>query len=108
MRDRCREEFFPITTTPIPPTDVDHQNVNSNSIATAAAQQQQQQQPLPSVLYTVQRVVTTTQIQAIPPTITNYVSNNNASVSNNLQNIVRNEVDCGKQNVSGELMCIMT
>lgn len=103
MRERCREDFYPIATTPVPSTDaVDHLGNSTVVVSSPPSSQQQQQQQQsnvpPPVLYTVQRVVTTTQIQTGP----NYAQN--SSVTNVSSSVVRNDgVDCGMQNSPGEL-----
>lgn len=102
MRERCREDFYPIATTPVPSTDaVDHLGNSTVVVSSPPSSQQQQQQQSnvpPPVLYTVQRVVTTTQIQTGP----NYAQN--SSVTNVSSSVVRNDgVDCGMQNSPGEL-----
>ncbi|GAB0087508.1 hypothetical protein DMENIID0001_018230 [Sergentomyia squamirostris] len=102
MRERCRDEFYAIPSTPVPAsTDLDHQSVVS---PTPPPPQQQPPQNVPSVLYTVQRVVTTTsQIQQAPGS--NYAVNSTLS---NASNLPRSDVDCGMQNSPGECnLCAM-
>jgi hypothetical protein len=66
--------------------------------STASATSNQQQQTItPSVLYTVQRVVSTSQLQQLP---SNYGNNSNASSLTSI--IARNETDCGLPNNNGE------
>lgn len=68
------------------------------SSSTASATSNQQQQTItPSVLYTVQRVVSTSQLQQLP---SNYGNNSNASSLTSI--IARNETDCGLPNNNGE------
>lgn len=67
------------------------------SSSTASATSNQQQTITPSVLYTVQRVVSTSQLQQLP---TNYGNNSNASSLTSI--IARNETDCGLPNNNGE------
>lgn len=68
------------------------------SSSTASATSNQQQQTItPSVLYTVQRVVSTSQLQQLP---SNYGNNSNASSLTSI--IARNESDCGLPNNNGE------
>jgi hypothetical protein len=69
----------------------------SSSTASATSNQQQQQTITPSVLYTVQRVVSTSQLQQLP---SNYGNNSNASSLTSI--IARNETDCGLPNNNGE------
>ena len=72
-------------------------SLTSSSTASATSNQQQQQTITPSVLYTVQRVVSTSQLQQLP---SNYGNNSNASSLTNI--IARNETDCGLPNNNGE------
>jgi hypothetical protein len=67
---------------------------SSNASSVTSSQQQQQQTITPSVLYTVQRVVPTSQLPS------NYGSNSNASSLTSI--ITRNETDCGLPNNNGE------
>lgn len=101
MRERCRDEFYAIPTTPVPSsTDLDHTSVVSPTPSPQQQQASQQQPPqnVPSVLYTVQRVVTTTsQIQQAAGA--NYAVNSSLSSASNLP---RSDVDCGMQNSPGE------
>lgn len=78
-RERCREDYYTLASTPIPLSDVEcsatplsiavqQQNQIQSSLQQQQQHQQQQQSPLPppqsnAVLYTVQRVITTSQIQ---------------------------------------------
>ena len=148
VRDRCREDYFPITTT-IPTSNQQHQHHHQQSVATSTTadleqqlsnnninnnsnsliisppsslqlhpssqttltssssttitsnhpqQQHQQQQTItPSVLYTVQRVVSTSQLQQLS---SNYGNNSNASSLTSI--IARNETDCGLPNNNGK------
>jgi hypothetical protein len=73
----------------------------SSSTASATSNQQQQQTITPSVLYTVQRVVSTSQLQQLP---TNYGNNSNASSLTSI--IARNETDCGLPNNNGESLSL--
>lgn len=70
------------------------------SSTTSATSNQQQQTITPSVLYTVQRVVSTSQLQQLP---SNYGNNSNASSLTSI--IARNETDCGLPNNNGESRC---
>lgn len=144
VRDRCREDYFPIATTTIPTSNQQHQhqhhqsvatsttsdleqqlsnnniNNNSNSLiisppsslqlhpssqttltssssTTITSNHQQQQTITPSVLYTVQRVVSTSQLQQLS---SNYGNNSNASSLTSI--IARNETDCGLPNNNGK------
>lgn len=73
-------------------------SLTSSSTTSATSNQQQQQQTItPSVLYTVQRVVSTSQLQQLP---SNYGNNSNASSLTSI--IARNETDCGLPNNNGE------
>ena len=67
---------------------------NASSVTSSQQQQQQQQTITPSVLYTVQRVVPTSQLPS------NYGSNSNASSLTSI--IARNETDCGLPNNNGK------
>lgn len=69
----------------------------TSSSTTSATSNQQQQTITPSVLYTVQRVVSTSQLQQLP---SNYGNNSNASSLTSI--IARNETDCGLPNNNGE------
>lgn len=64
----------------------------ASSVSSGSSNQQQQQQQTitPSMLYTVQRVVSTGQLQQLPA---NYGNNTNASSLTSI--IARNETDCG-------------
>lgn len=66
----------------------------SSSTASATSNQQT---IAPSVLYTVQRVVSTSQLQQLP---SNYGNTSNASSLTSI--IARNETDCGLPNNNGE------
>jgi hypothetical protein len=68
-----------------------------SSSTTSATSNQQQQTITPSVLYTVQRVVSTSQLQQLP---SNYGNTSNASSLTSI--IARNETDCGLPNNNGE------
>jgi hypothetical protein len=73
------------------------------SSSTASATSNQQQQTItPSVLYTVQRVVSTSQLQQLP---SNYGNNSNASSLTSI--IARNETDCGLPNNNGESLLLV-
>lgn len=72
-------------------------SLTSSSTASVTSNQQQQQTITPSVLYTVQRVVSTSQLQQLP---SNYGNNSNASSLTSI--IARNETDCGLPNNNGE------
>jgi hypothetical protein len=73
-------------------------SLTSSSTTSATSNQQQQQQTItPSVLYTVQRVVSTSQLQQLP---SNYGNNSNASSLTSI--IARNETDCGLPNNNGK------
>ncbi|XP_055678307.1 FERM domain-containing protein 8 [Lutzomyia longipalpis] len=98
MRERCRDEFYAIPSTPVPAaTDLDPTSVVSPTPPPQQSSAQQPQQNVPSVLYTVQRVVTTTsQIQQA--TGANYAVNSSLS---NASNLPRSDVDCGMQNSPG-------
>jgi hypothetical protein len=73
------------------------------SSSTASVTSNQQQQTItPSVLYTVQRVVSTSQLQQLP---SNYGNNSNASSLTSI--IARNETDCGLPNNNGELSSML-
>lgn len=84
-RDRCREDFYTLASTPIPLSDVESIGStgggplpNQNSVALQQSALQKQQSPstqsnVSSVFYTVQRVITTSQIQ----TSGAYVGGNN-------------------------------
>lgn len=72
-------------------------SLTSSSTASVTSNQQQQQTITPSVLYTVQRVVSTSQLQQLP---SNYGNNSNASSLTSV--IARNETDCGIPNNNGE------
>ncbi|CAO1418753.1 unnamed protein product [Diamesa tonsa] len=71
---------------------------SSTTITSNHPQQQHQQQQTitPSVLYTVQRVVSTSQLQQLS---SNYGNNSNASSLTSI--IARNETDCGLPNNNG-------
>lgn len=72
---------------------------SSNASSVTSNQQQQQQQTItPSVLYTVQRVVPTSQLPS------NYGSNSNASSLSSI--IARNETDCGLPNNNGKFLVL--
>ncbi|KAG5671915.1 hypothetical protein PVAND_002084 [Polypedilum vanderplanki] len=72
---------------------INQSSSSTSSNASSSNQQQSQQQTItPSVLYTVQRVVSTSQLP--PPA--NYGSNSNASSLSSI--ITRNETDCGLPN----------
>jgi hypothetical protein len=72
------------------------------SSSTASATSNQQQQTItPSVLYTVQRVVSTSQLQQLP---SNYGNNSNASSLTSI--IARNETDCGLPNNGESLLLV--
>lgn len=73
------------------------QNSLTSSSTTSATSNQQQQTITPSMLYTVQRVVSTSQLQQLP---SNYGNNSNASSLTSI--IARNETDCGLPNNNGE------
>lgn len=68
-------------------------SLTSSSTASATLSNQQQQTITPSVLYTVQRVVSTSQLQQLP---SNYGNNSTASSLTSI--IARNESDCGLPN----------
>lgn len=72
-------------------------SLTSSSTASVTSNQQQQQTITPSVLYTVQRVVSTSQLQQLP---SNYGNNSNASSLTSI--IARNETDCGLPNNNGK------
>lgn len=88
-RERCREDYYTLASTPIPLSDVESLGNgilgNGSSISSPlsmAVQQQQQPQTqmppqsnVPSVLYTVQRVITTSQIQTSGPFVDGNLSN---------------------------------
>lgn len=77
-----------------PPSSLQlHPSSQQSSSSTSATSNQQQQTITPSVLYTVQRVVSTSQLQQLP---SNYGNNSNASSLTNI--IARNEADCGLPN----------
>ena len=71
---------------------------NTSSLTSSQQQQQQQQTITPSVLYTVQRVVPTSQLPS------NYGSNSNASSLSSI--IARNETDCGLPNNNGKFLIL--
>lgn len=73
-RERCREDYYPIASTPA--TEID--SLANNSVASPPN--------VSSVLYTVQRVVTTSQIQ----TATSFAPNNSVTT---VANAVRNDSD---------------
>jgi hypothetical protein len=89
-----------------PPTSLQlHQSSSASSSSASSSNQQQSQQQqqtiTPSVLYTVQRVVSTSQL---PPA--NYGSNSNASSLSSI--IARNEqTDCGLPNNNGECVLLL-
>lgn len=126
MRDRCREDMNnPYYSVPqsqshhhhlqqqsvaTSTADNDQMNINNNinnslvispsqtTSSTASATSNQQQQTItPSLLYTVQRVVSTTQLQQLQ---SNYGNTSNASSLTSI--IARNETDCGVPNNNGE------
>jgi hypothetical protein len=116
VRDRCREEinnsYYSIpqqqqsvaTSTsdteqnnsslviPNPTNNIQIHPTSLSSCSTTSGTSNHQQQTIaPSVLYTVQRVVSTSQLQQLTP---NYGNNSNPS---NLTNVIsRNDTDCGK------------
>lgn len=125
MRDRCRDDYYPIAAQSItsqgpkqqntvstststdlvdhhmsnsllitPPSSLQlHQLPNSMSSSTTTTTSHHQQQNLTSsVRYTVQRVVSTSQLQQL----TSNYANNSASSLNSI--IVRSETDCGLPN----------
>lgn len=81
-----------------PPSSLQiHPSSQTSSSTSSATSSQQQQTITPSVLYTVQRVVSTTQLQQLP---SNYGNTSNASSLTSI--IARNETDCGLPNNNGE------
>lgn len=92
-RERCREDYYTLASTPVPLSDVEsignalmptHSNSSvSSPLPIAVQQQQHQQQPnsslqqsnVSSVLYTVQRVITTSQIQTSGALVAGNISN---------------------------------
>jgi hypothetical protein len=81
-----------------PPSSLQlHPSSQTSSSSASATSNQQQQTITPSVLYTVQRVVSTSQLQQLP---SNYGNNSNASSLTSI--IARNETDCGLPNNNGE------
>lgn len=87
-RDRCREEFYPIASTPMPQQELDPSHGNNATVAAAASN-------VSSVLYTVQRVVTTSQIQS---------GGSSFAPSSSVTSVIRNDVECnsGLQNSPGK------
>lgn len=86
-----------------PPSSLQLHPSSQTSSSTASATSNQQQQTItPSVLYTVQRVVSTSQLQQLP---SNYGNNSNASSLTSI--IARNETDCGLPNNNGESCSLM-
>lgn len=86
-RDRCREEFYPIASTPMPQQELDQSHGNNATVAAAASN-------VSSVLYTVQRVVTTSQIQS---------GGSSFAPSASVTSVTRSDVECngGLQNSPG-------
>lgn len=86
-RDRCREEFYPIASTPMPQQELDPSQGNNATVAAAASN-------VSSVLYTVQRVVTTSQIQS---------GGSSFAPSSSVTSVIRSDVECngGLQNSPG-------
>lgn len=83
-----------------PPSSLQlHPSSQTSSSSASATSNQQQQTITPSVLYTVQRVVSTSQLQQLP---SNYGNNSNASSLTSI--IARNETDCGLPNNNGEFL----
>lgn len=74
------------------------QSLASSNTSSVTSSQQQQQTITPSVLYTVQRVVPTSQLPS------NYGSNSNASSLSSI--IARNETDCGLPNNNGKFLIL--
>lgn len=120
-RERCREDYYTLASTPVPLSDVEslsgglmqsHSNSSAPAPISINVQQQQQQQqhrqhsPLPqsnvsSVLYTVQRVITTSQIQT-----SGTIGNNNLSNINdnrNGQDIIECNGNAGRRNATYQI-----
>lgn len=107
-RERCREDYYTLASTPIPLSDVESLGNgmlgNGSSPLSMAVQQQQQQQSqqssmppqsnVPSVLYTVQRVITTSQIQ----TSGTFVDGNLSNMAD--QRSTQEMHECGNGNTS--------
>lgn len=105
-RERCREDYYTLASTPIPLSDVESMGGgilgNGSSALSMAVQQQQQQQSqqspmppqsnVPSVLYTVQRVITTSQIQ----TSGSFVDSNISNLGDNRS--TQEMLECGNGN----------
>lgn len=103
-RERCREDYYTLASTPIPLSDVESLGGgilgNGSSALSMAVQQQQQSQQspmpnqsnVPSVLYTVQRVITTSQIQ----TSGSFVDSNISNLGDNRS--TQEMLECGNGN----------